>query len=50
MVYVYHLGTAKVVAQLRGHTVNVRAIHYDGSSNRLATCSFDKCVKIYREP
>lgn len=49
-VYVYHLGTAKVVAKLRGHTVNLRALHYDVASNRLATCSFDKAVKIYEQP
>lgn len=49
-VYVYHVGTAKVVATLRGHTVNVRSIHYDPASNRLATCSFDKCVKVYEQP
>lgn len=49
-VYVYHLGTAKVVAQLKGHTVNVRCIHYDPATNRLATCSFDKSVKVYEQP
>lgn len=49
-VYVYHVGTAKVVAQLRGHTVNVRSIFYDGETNRLASCSFDKSVKVYEQP
>lgn len=49
-VFVYHLGTAKVVARLKGHTVNVRAINYDALTNRLATCSFDKSVKVYEEP
>ncbi len=49
-VYVYHVGTAKVVATLRGHSVNVRALHYDAVSNKLVTCSFDKSVKVYEQP
>jgi WD40 repeat protein len=49
-VYVYHVGTAKVVATLRGHAVNVRSLHYDAASNKLVTCSFDKTVKVYEQP
>lgn len=48
-VYVYHLGAAKIVAQLRGHTVNVRAIQYDAATNRLASCSFDKTLRILEQ-
>eukprot|EP00879_Flechtneria_rotunda_P016409 GHRR01017168.1.p1 GENE.GHRR01017168.1~~GHRR01017168.1.p1 ORF type:complete len:125 (-),score=37.99 GHRR01017168.1:660-1034(-) len=49
-VYVYHVGSAKVVKKLAGqHTVNVRDISYDHSTNRLATCGFDKTVKVLVE-
>lgn len=47
-VYVYHTGSGKVVAKLIGHhKINVRDISYDSISNRLASCSFDKTVKVY---
>lgn len=49
-VCVYHVGTAKVVATLRGHAINVRSLHYDAASNKLVTCSFDKSVKVFEQP
>lgn len=48
-VYVYHVGSAKVVAVLSGHSVNVRDMAYDPTRNLLATCSFDKTVKVWGE-
>jgi hypothetical protein len=49
-IYIYHVGTAKLVDKLsHHHTVNVRDIHYDALTNRLASCSFDKSIKIYSQ-
>ena len=45
---VYHVGSGKPVMKLSGHhKINVRDIHYDPESNRLASCSFDKRVVVY---
>ena len=46
-VHVFHVGSAKIVAHLTAHKVNVRDLHYDASNNRLVTCSFDKTVKVF---
>jgi len=47
-VHVYHVGTGKVVARLEGqHRVNVRDLDVDHGRNLLATCSFDKTVRVF---
>ncbi|KAL6764979.1 WD40-repeat-containing domain protein [Haematococcus lacustris] len=45
-VWVYHVGSGKVVARLPVHKINVRDLHYDPRRNLLATASFDKTVKV----
>lgn len=47
-VWVYHVGSGKVVAKLDVHKINVRDMHMDTQRNILATCSFDKTVKLLR--
>jgi hypothetical protein len=37
-----------VVAKLKLHSVNVRDVDYDAERNLLATCSFDRSVKVLR--
>ena len=46
-VWVFHVGSCKVVSKLPAHKINVRDLHYDPLSNRLLTCSFDKTVKVF---
>ncbi len=47
-VCIFHLGSGRQVAQLAGHhKVNVRDMHYDVPRSLLATCSFDKTVKLF---
>ncbi|KIZ03323.1 hypothetical protein MNEG_4639 [Monoraphidium neglectum] len=47
-VHVYHVGTGKLAARLEGrHRVNVRDLNVDWGRNLLATCSFDKSVKVF---
>lgn len=47
-VHVYHVGTGKVAARLEGqHRVNVRDLDVDWGRNLLATCSFDKTVRVF---
>lgn len=46
-VSIFHLGSGRLVAQLPGHRINVRDLNYDPARNVLATCSFDKTVKLY---
>lgn len=46
-VFVFHVGSCKEVRQLSGHKINVRDMHYDASRKLLATCSFDKTVKVW---
>eukprot|EP00199_Chlamydomonas_sp_CCMP681_P002158 CAMPEP_0119103270 /NCGR_PEP_ID=MMETSP1180-20130426/1744_1 /TAXON_ID=3052 ORGANISM="Chlamydomonas cf sp, Strain CCMP681" /NCGR_SAMPLE_ID=MMETSP1180 /ASSEMBLY_ACC=CAM_ASM_000741 /LENGTH=419 /DNA_ID=CAMNT_0007087725 /DNA_START=55 /DNA_END=1314 /DNA_ORIENTATION=+ len=45
-VWVYHVGSGKVVAKIPVHKVNVRDIHYEKERNLLITCSFDKTVQV----
>ncbi len=47
-VHVYETGSGKEVAVLRHHATNVRDIDYDPVQRLLASCSFDKTVKLYR--
>ncbi len=49
-VWVFHVGTCKVVAKLQGHKINVRDLVYDTQSRQLITCSFDKSLKVYGQP
>ena len=44
----FHVGTCKVVAKLSAHKVNVRDMSFDRERRLLATCSFDKTVKIFQ--
>ncbi|MEW5315289.1 MAG: hypothetical protein WDW38_006729 [Sanguina aurantia] len=45
---VFHVGSGKQVSTLpMPHRANVRSMHYDAERNLLATCSFDKAVKVY---
>eukprot|EP00884_Botryococcus_braunii_P021127 jgi/Botrbrau1/7699/Bobra.0159s0136.1 len=46
--FVYHVGSSRVVATLRIHDKNVRGLHYDSERNLLVTCSFDRTVKIFQ--
>ncbi|KAI8468292.1 MAG: quinon protein alcohol dehydrogenase-like superfamily [Monoraphidium minutum] len=47
-VVVFHVGSGKVVARLEGrHRINVRDLDMDGARNLLATCSFDKSVRVF---
>jgi hypothetical protein len=47
-VHVYHVGTGKVAARLEGfHRQNVRDLDVDGARNLLATCSFDRTVRVF---
>lgn len=40
---------AQVAARLEGvHRINVRDLDVDASRNLLATCSFDKSVRVFR--
>ena len=48
-VWVFHVGSGKVVAKLPAHRINVRDLAYDGERNQLLTCSFDKTVKVFRQ-
>lgn len=55
-VHVFHVGTAKEVerARISGHKGNVRALTCDTAppargGGRLATCSFDKTLRVYTE-
>ncbi|GIL73720.1 hypothetical protein Vretifemale_3848 [Volvox reticuliferus] len=43
---VFHLGSGRLVHTSVHHKVNVRDLDYDPARNLLATCSFDKTVKI----
>lgn len=46
--YVMHVGSAQQVARIAGHhRINVRAIASDPHANRLASCSFDKTLRVY---
>jgi hypothetical protein len=45
-VWVFHVGSSRVVCKLKAHKINVRDLCYDTASNLLATCSFDKTVKV----
>ncbi|GAX79155.1 hypothetical protein CEUSTIGMA_g6595.t1 [Chlamydomonas eustigma] len=47
-VWAFHVGSGKVVSKLAAHKINVRDMNYDASRNLLATCSFDKSVRIFR--
>ncbi len=43
------VGTAKVVATLIAHRgSNIRGLSYSASANALATCSYDKTVRVFR--
>jgi hypothetical protein len=44
--YIYHVGSAKVVATVKVHDKNVRGLDYDPIRNVLVTCSFDRTVKV----
>lgn len=44
--YIYHVGSSKVVLSLKVHDKNLRALDYDASENTLVTCSFDRTVKV----
>lgn len=46
-VCVFHVGTTKVEAHLKAHLKNARALDYNPATNTLATCSFDKTVKVF---
>ncbi len=46
-VWVFHVGTAKVVAKIAGHKINVRGMDRDQERNLLLTCSFDKTFKVW---
>ncbi|GFR50819.1 hypothetical protein Agub_g13077, partial [Astrephomene gubernaculifera] len=43
---VFHLGSGRLLASWRHHKVNLRDLHYDPQRNLLASCSFDKTVKL----
>ncbi len=44
---VFHVGSSKLVASVKVHEKGVRDVAYSGGdSNLLATCSFDKTVKV----
>ncbi|PNG99211.1 hypothetical protein TSOC_015015, partial [Tetrabaena socialis] len=43
---VFHLGSGRLVHTVRHHKINIRDIDYDPARNLLATCSFDKTVKL----
>ncbi|KAG2447223.1 hypothetical protein HYH02_007963 [Chlamydomonas schloesseri] len=47
---VFHLGSGRLVHTARPHKINVRDIDYDPARNLLATCSFDKTVKLLGRP
>lgn len=46
-VYIFHVGTTKVVASFKAHAKNVRALSYDAEQNVLVSGSFDKTCKIF---
>ncbi|KAK9832909.1 hypothetical protein WJX74_001562 [Apatococcus lobatus] len=48
-VYIFHVGSAKLVHKFKAHESNTRGLSYDPQLNTLATCSFDKTVKIYAQ-
>ncbi|KAG2444485.1 hypothetical protein HXX76_001235 [Chlamydomonas incerta] len=43
---VFHLGSGRLVHTAQPHKINVRDLDYDPRRNLLATCSFDKTVKL----
>ncbi|GLC57139.1 hypothetical protein PLESTB_001191500 [Pleodorina starrii] len=43
---VFHLGSGRLVLSTTHHKVNLRDLDYDPDRNLLATCSFDKTVKL----
>ncbi|KAG2493658.1 hypothetical protein HYH03_008173 [Edaphochlamys debaryana] len=45
-VCVFHLGSGRLVHRSAPHRVNVRDLDYDPGRNLLASCSFDKTVKL----
>uniref|UniRef100_A0A061RI05 Uncharacterized protein n=1 Tax=Tetraselmis sp. GSL018 TaxID=582737 RepID=A0A061RI05_9CHLO len=47
-IWVFHVGTAKIVHKIRAHSINVRHLEVDAPSRTLATCSYDKTVKLWR--
>jgi hypothetical protein len=47
---VFHLGSGRLLHTARPHKINVRDIDYDPQRNLLATCSFDKTVKLLGSP
>ncbi|KXZ48732.1 hypothetical protein GPECTOR_25g316 [Gonium pectorale] len=47
---VFHLGSGRLVATFRHHRINIRDLHYDPDRNLLASCGFDKSVKLMRGP
>jgi WD40 repeat protein len=44
---VFHVGSAKLVASLKAHGKALRDMDYDAAANVLATCSFDRSVKVF---
>ncbi|CAK0734557.1 hypothetical protein CVIRNUC_000448 [Coccomyxa viridis] len=48
-VYVFHVGTAKVVQSFKAHEKNVRSLDYDASNGILVTGSFDKKCQIWKD-
>jgi hypothetical protein len=47
-VYVFAVGSAKVVGKFKAHEKNVRGLAYDAAANALLTCSFDRSLKVFK--
>ncbi|BDA40712.1 hypothetical protein COCOBI_01-3650 [Coccomyxa sp. Obi] len=48
-VYVFHVGSSKVIATFKPHEKNVRCLDYDEQQKCLMTGSFDRNVQIYHD-
>mmetsp|Transcript_20517 Transcript_20517/g.53667 ORF Transcript_20517/g.53667 Transcript_20517/m.53667 type:complete len:409 (-) Transcript_20517:284-1510(-) len=46
-VWVFQVSSGKVVAKLEAHAINVRYLQVDARHGCLATCSYDKTVKLW---
>lgn len=49
MVYTFDMSNEKIVYHLKGHSKMIRDIHHHPSEEILATCSYDKKIKLWNK-
>lgn len=48
VICIFHVGTGRLVAKMKGHDANVRAMLFDPSQQALLSCGFDKKICIFK--